>query len=135
MLLHFVAQFDKSREALRESFASYRPGNYAEIVCRVISFLADAEDEEYNAPDPKRITCIDHGHYQGTQLFVIGAQGYQPCVYWHVSVSYGSCSSCDSFLRAVEATDYDALELSSSTLDQLMLMSLHIVQGLRLMSK
>jgi hypothetical protein len=56
------------------------------------------KDHSSDFPDYNRITEVDNGDYQGTLVFVIGGQEYQPSIedHWYTSVSYGSCSGCDT---------------------------------------
>lgn len=65
-----------------------------EIVCAQVEFPYG------DKPDIDRIHRIDDGDYQGTLVFVIGADGYQPSTYWYTDVSYGSCSGCDALEAA-----------------------------------
>jgi hypothetical protein len=62
-------------------------------------------DDEYGVPDPKRITVINHGDYQGTLHFCIGAKGYQPSTLYVTSVEYGSCSGCDAIQSVNDLDD------------------------------
>lgn len=146
MIPAFVNIFDANRKALREGFALNPPEGYSDLVLRVVKMLNESIEARNTAsngalfdalPDPERITTIDHGHYQGTQVFVVACTGYQPSTYWYICVSYGSCGSCDSFQRAMdESSEYDGngnKVLSESTLDQLMLLTLHIVQAMKQM--
>lgn len=92
-----VQAFDKIRGALLTRFQSAHPDSYSQIFDWLIESLSVGEDWNNELPDPKRITVIDHGDYQGTKLFVVARQGYQPSKYWACCVRYGSCSSCDTF--------------------------------------
>ena len=53
--------------------------------------------------DPEEITVINNGDYQGTLLFLIPEETYQPCEYQYLMtyVGYGSCSYCDT-LQAIQ---------------------------------
>ena len=48
--------------------------------------------------DPEKITEIDNGDYQGTLLFLIPSNNYQPSEseYLMTYVGYGSCCGCDT---------------------------------------
>ena len=125
MIKEFVTRFDAAREQLAEGFSKKHPSEYLDIVKAVISVL---DSSDYSVPDPDRIHQIDDGDYQGTLLFVIGAQGYQPERYWFVRVDYGSCSGCDTLQRIADYSD------AAPTQDQVkdyMTLALHIVQGLK----
>ena len=83
------------------------------------------DDDSYKQPDPDRITVVDHGDYQGTLLFIIGATGYQPSKYWSVYVDYGSCSGCDSYEAA--SCCYSPEESA----DEMLLMALHMIESIK----
>lgn len=59
------------------------------------------EESTRSISDPKfdteRITEIDNGDYQGTLLYIIPEQCYQPSEYQYFMtyIEYGSCSCCD----------------------------------------
>jgi hypothetical protein len=126
----FVARFMAEKAALRESFRANFPESYSGIVDGVVRLLADA-DADGCSPDPERVTLIDHGDYQGTQLYVIGASGYQPSTYWAAAIHYGSCSGCDT----LQALRDDHGELPNETaLDGVMALALQFVQRLRVIS-
>jgi hypothetical protein len=127
----FVKRFDTGRDALREGFRKNPPESYGAIVKAVVSILADEGSYE-PAPDPERITQIDHGNYQGSLIFVIGASGHQPGDYWAVKVYYGSCSGCDT-LQKIRADDWEDDEKgpSEKALDGYMTLALHVVQGMK----
>jgi hypothetical protein len=97
MIQEFVDVVIANRDALVAEFQTEdgKPSHYGDLVKRLVTLLG--KSREYGGPDPERITVIDHGDYQGTQLYIIGCEGYQPHVYWSIFVSYGSCSGCDSF--------------------------------------
>ena len=127
MIEAFTRAWFANLNSIREKFAAKHPDNYKEVVRAVVQMLADASDEDEN-PDPDRIHEIDDGHYQGTHVYVIGAQGYQPSRYWYVKVSYGSCSGCDTLegIRKHCHGQPDAEQVGGY-----MTLALHIVQGLR----
>lgn len=136
MIKEFVERFDANRDSLRDSFRKYCKKEtygdyeseewsieYADIVREVVEVV---KGEEYGGPDPERIHEIDDGDYQGTLLYVIASDEYQPSDYWYVKVIYGSCSGCDTLLGIIEGCgDMD------EKLDDLMILALHIVQGLK----
>lgn len=120
MIQKFVEAFEKNKAAIRERFEKETPQTYFDIVKNVITHLNTGG---YSDPDPDRIEEIDHGDYQGTLIYVIGGQGYQPYQYWYVKVSYGSCSGCDTLQHI--------LDDSENVVDELMTLALHIVQELK----
>ena len=129
MIKEFVDIYQNNKDAIREALRTKHPEDYAELVKAVVT-LINKNSKGYDNPDPDRITAIDHGDYQGTLLFVIGAEGYQPNKYWYVKISYGSCSGCDT-LEGIR--EYDNNPPTEKQVDDYMTLALHIVQGLKLM--
>ncbi|CAB4131465.1 hypothetical protein UFOVP276_212 [uncultured Caudovirales phage] len=128
MIDEFVKAWYANLDRMKEVFSSH-PGSYTDIVASVVAMLHDTSEGNYT-PDPTRITKIDHGDYQGTLVYIIGAEGYQPSTFWYVTVGYGSCSGCDT-LESIRS--YDSDKPNESQVEQYMTLALHIVQGLRLM--
>ena len=96
MIPTIISRFDSKRNRLLEIFKSKHPGSYLDIVKAVVSEITTENEYGECNLDPDRITLIDHGSYQGSQLFIIAAKGYQPSDYWATEHSYGSCSGCDT---------------------------------------
>lgn len=126
MIAEFVSKFDEARPALLKRFKKAHPGSYADIVKAVVEVLHDPDG--YEMPDPKRIHQIDDGEYQGTLLFVIAADGYQPSKYWAVKIGYGSCSGCDTYENI---RTYGNDPPTDEQAKQYLTLALHVVQGLR----
>lgn len=134
MIRKYVDRFIAKEEQLKAELLEKRPESYDALVERMVRAISDPEDYEY--PDPKRITIIDHGDYQGTRLYVIGADGYQPSTYWLVCVSYGSCSGCDTFQANAESfyDDDDPAETARRREKEAQgnyTMMLHMVQSMK----
>ena len=92
MISEFVKAWDERKGEIEAKFRANHPDNYMEVVRNVIEIL----DNGYDTPDSKNIHEIDDGDYQGTLLYLIPENCYQPSDYWYVKVSYGSCSGCDT---------------------------------------
>lgn len=132
MIQKFVDRFMEAKPAIRAQFAAKAPGAYKDIVEAVVRAIhreADHTTDAYS-PDPERIHEINDGDYQGTLLFVIASDGYQPDDYWFVKVSYGSCSGCDTLEHIHSDGDYGEPP-NEAQLDQYMTLALHVVQGLK----
>lgn len=130
MIQKFVDQFMAAKTAMLAEFKANRVPSYEEIFQRVIAALNNnAAQDEYGWPSPKRITVIDDGDYQGTRVFVVGANGYQPSTYWFCLVSYGSCSGCDA-LQQVQGWDD---EVTDKEAEATWTLALHMVQSLKVM--
>lgn len=127
MIQKFVDRFMAAKPALDAELAAKHPEGYDALVQRVVEVLAEGDDYGETL-DPKRITVIDHGDYQGTRLYVIGAKGYQPSRYWSIFVDYGSCSGCDSFEATREYGDDPPTEKQARDYWTMML---HMVQSMK----
>lgn len=114
----FVKQWNEKKHLVEECFSNKAPGSYYDIVLAIANIIDEL--------DENRIVEIDHGLYQGTLVYVIGAGGYQPSDYWAVKVWYGSCSGCDT----LESISYSGESLEVKIKDY-MTLALHIVQGLK----
>lgn len=131
-----VRKWDKYSPDLRsylETAGRSEIRGYADLLESIIKQVLN-KDEEYES-DCFSIDfeTIDHGHYQGTLLFVLHRNTYQPLAseYMYTSVGYGSCSYCDTFESALGHTDYDSDVFSKETVDQLMTLALHLIQNMR----
>lgn len=128
MIQEFVDKFMAKKGELEKIFSEKPPKEYKEIVVAVVEVIGD--EDEYGAPDKNRIHVIDAGDYQGTLLFVIAANNYQPKDYWYVKVGYGSCSGCDT-LQSING--YSDEPPTEEQIKDYMTLTLHIVQGLKKM--
>jgi len=124
MIQKFVDQFIQNKIELRELFKKLvetgESIDYACLMQKVIEF-SDVDNEM----DDRHITEINDGDYQGTLLYLIPEEGYQPDRYWFVKIGYGSCSGCDALEGALSGRNI------KEKLDDLMSLALHIVQGLK----
>jgi hypothetical protein len=132
MIKDFVDRFMQNKDALRTKFEADFPHEYKDIVKAVVEIITAKEYTAHDI-DPERIHEIDDGDYQGTLVYVIGTKGYQPYNYYYVKVDYGSCSGCDT-LQAIEAEHSCAADKKQS-IDDLMTLALHIVQGIKKMGE
>lgn len=122
MIKEYVKQWDENKHLLEEWFKNNIPSSYEEIHEKLFELVLKPIDgwSEWNL-ECKRV--IDDGHYQGTILFVMCPNRYQPSFddYVFTYVNYGSCSGCDTF----ESIMCDSRE---KQLPQLMELALHMVQ-------
>lgn len=126
-----VVRFDAKREEVKDNLRKLLIDNYYRFdYIDIVKIVIEAVHDGYGTPDPERIHEIDDGEYQGTLLFVIPSDTYQPYRYWYVKVDYGSCTVCDT-LQGILAGDYgDTIDKKA---DALFTLALHIVQGLKRM--
>lgn len=133
MIKFCVEQWDKNKDVLREYLKSRTDLNscsYLDLVKAVVEHIFNRNADllcydEYNAD---KITEIDNGDYQGTLIFLIPRNTYQPdeSEYLMTYVGYGSCSVCDTLQRIQE---WDDGPLSTSQLDDFMRLCKHLVQN------
>lgn len=128
MIEKFVRIWDEHKEEVEEVYRANHPNDYFSIVENIITLL-NKYDEDYNKPSTE-IHAINDGDYQGTLLFLIPTDTYQPDEYYYVKVYYGSCSGCDT-LGAIRSYEYDKAPSEEQVKDYMML-SLHIIQCLKM---
>lgn len=109
MLKYCYEKWDKNKSILeselrKADLTSQSYKSLLELVVRCI--LNDGQEESYDMWESKRITEIDDGDYQGTLLFLIPKNTYQPSEYEYLMtyIGYGSCSCCD-YLQSIEPWD------------------------------
>jgi len=144
MIQKFVDRFMFVKPELEKKFSENHIYSYKDLVEITLSSISHMdedyeekeekdnkeEDRYYPEMDVSKIHVIDDGHYQGTQLFIIPADEYQPSTYYAVYVWYGSCSGCDTLQRINDC--FDDSNPSEQAVDDYMTLALHIVQGLKI---
>lgn len=121
-----IDQWEKNKAALKQSFEAEGPSSYDDIFKRLFEVVFT--DDKWQTD---KITTIDDGHYQGTRIFIIPKDCYQPSEtdYLVCSVGYGSCSGCDTYEAIASEQWDDEKPLTESQLSQYMSLALHMVQG------
>ncbi len=102
MLKILVRKWDENKEKLqhelstRESVKLYEYKDLVKLTFEVIYNVGEVWD--HNQLDLNHMTEIDNGDYQGTLLYLIPFDSYQPSEYEYLMtyVGYGSCSGCDT---------------------------------------
>ncbi|QJU22620.1 hypothetical protein HLY09_26190 [Enterocloster bolteae] len=105
MLKILVRKWDKNKDRLRkylEEAVNLNSCSYLDLVKMTFMYIYndDTQPIHLNVED---ITEIDNGDYQGTLLFLIPFDTYQPSEsqYLMTYIGYGSCSCCDT-LQAIQ---------------------------------
>ncbi len=121
MLKYCYKQWDKNKDRLE---AALRKTDISRVEYRDLLILTVENifnDSEYCQPrwNTKRITQIDDGDYQGTLLFLIPEDTYQPSEYEYLMtyIGYGSCSCCDT-LQSIQP--YSDEETTDEDIDEFM---------------
>lgn len=97
MIKYCLDRWERNKGFLEEALRTgtgFNSCSYDDLIKLVVNCILNSEDDRWDAEE---ITTIDNGDYQGTLLFLIPANTYQPCEYEYLMtfVGYGSCSGCD----------------------------------------
>jgi hypothetical protein len=130
MIKEFVDRFIENKKQLESKLGKKHPETYLELVENVIEVISDGEYGEYGGINPKQVKEIDFGDYQGTKVYIIPTNSYQPSNFWSVSVNYGSCSHCDT-LQSIRG--YDDELPNEEQVNEYMKLALHIVQSIKVL--
>ena len=101
MLKILKERWSKNEHKLRAAISANNSLNYCDyayLVKLAFDIIYNDAGDRYPNLDTDNITVIDDGNYQGTLLFVIPFNTYQPTEgeYLMTSIGYGSCSGCDT---------------------------------------
>ena len=136
MIEAIVKQWDENKHKLEEYFATTKQEYYSDyktIVVKLFELVITEIENEWSGTDKfdiSKMTVIDDGNYQGTTIYIIPKDTYQPSISDYVITDnyYGSCSGCDTLLAISEYSD----DLpSEEQVKEYMTIALHLVQKLR----
>lgn len=129
-------KWEKNKDKLKRAFETTNGLNeceYTDIVKMTFDIIYNSDEKYsdetfYRNLDIENITKIDNGDYQGTLLYLIPFDTYQPNEneYLMTYVGYGSCSGCDTLL-AIQA-DGEGRFLNDGQVNDFMTLALHILQ-------
>lgn len=98
-------KWEKNQNKLKEELKKIDLNccDYEKLVKLTIKNILNDSDYNFNNWDIDSITTINDGDFQGTLLFVIPRNWYQPASYDYLItyIEYGSCSGCDT-LQAIQ---------------------------------
>lgn len=141
MLKYCVEKWDKNKGKLekdiRDNLKEYNDYGYKNLVEKIVEIIFNDEEakDNYELYDVKKITEINNGDYQGTLLYLIPKDTYQPSEYDYLMtcVNYGSCSGCDT-LQSIQMWYYDDEEIENTQKEQfitdMMKLCLDLVQNI-----
>ena len=128
MIKEFCLAWEKNKGKLEEYFRNTKQGKY-NVYRNLVELLFDIviNPEVNNKFDTKNILEIDDGDYQGTEIFILHKDVYQPDIedYVYTNTYYGSCSGCDTLLSINE---YEGGLPSESQVNDYMDLCLHLLQ-------
>ena len=133
MIEKFVKAWDKNNKLLLKEFENNEPENYQDIVEKLVTIVINPylEENRFDSDFPNysldidNMTVIDNGDCQGTKIYIIPFDDYQPNIndYVFTHNHYGSCSGCDTFYGIRD--DYNTKEEKAK---EFHILALHILQ-------
>lgn len=105
MIKYCLQKWEENKDRLEQSLRTRTDLNdccYMDLVKLVVHDILNGGETEFSYNkvlwDTDKITEIDNGDYQGTLLYLIPSDTYQPSEYDYLMtyVDYGSCCGCDT---------------------------------------
>ena len=132
MIKEIIEKWEKNKHILENYFRTTRQEEYSDyqiIVKKLIELVLNI-DELHNVFDLEKLTVLDHGDYQGTQIFIVPKKTYQPDVedYLVTHTYYGSCSGCDT-LQSINL--YRDELPNEEQISEYMTLALHLIQKMK----
>lgn len=126
-----VKRWERGKENLRNWFKTHKQqeyDDYTKIVSALIKYCLNFGD--YDVKFSEDFEVSDHEDYQGTQIFILHQEEYEPnlCNYYIFDNYYGSCSGCDTLLGI---SGYDCGLPDDGQVAGYMQLCLHIVQRMK----
>jgi hypothetical protein len=127
MIPEIISQWDENKNKLEERFREDHPSSYESIIKSIFELVVSDFDIS-------KMTVIDDGGYQGTKIFIIPKDTYQPSVSDYVVTHnrYGSCSGCDTLQGTSEFSDDKPTE---EQIKEYMTLALHLIQKMKWLSE
>lgn len=126
-----IKRWENGKENLRRWFETTPQceyNNYSSIVSALIKKCLNYGDCGIRISEEFEVS--DHGDYQGTQIFLLHEDEYQPSAYNYYVFDnyYGSCSVCDTLLGI---SGYEGGLPTKEQVDEYMTLCLHMVQRMK----
>jgi hypothetical protein len=137
MITEIIQKWEENKLKLEEYFKTTKQEEYQSyetIVRKIFEICINVLDSKYDNFNLEKLHVIDDGNYQGTQLFIIPKETYQPSAedYLVTDTYYGSCSGCDT-LQGI-CNYRDEVVPNDEQLKEYMTLALHLVQKLHWLS-
>lgn len=126
MIQEYVDAYMANKDWLAKQLSQKHPEWYGDLVKLVVQTTAKCK----NPLDPEAVTEIVGGHHEGSLLYILQEKGYWSDNFYHVMISYGSCSGCDT-LEAIYNENWQAKTPDENQVKQYMTLCLHIVQKIK----
>lgn len=100
------------------------------LIIECLNYGCESSCDTFNVNELVR---IDHGHYQGTEIYLFHRNAYQPDTedYYIFDNDYGSCSGCDSLQRILASINVNEPHIADEQVNDLMVLMLHMIQRIR----
>lgn len=121
MIADFVKAWDENKNKLKDYFMTHQISQYngyKDLVFLLFDLVINPYLNEFDKYNLDRISIINDRDWQGDFIFLIPKNAYQPAPYNYIvtTVSYGSCSGCDTLLRIISKfPDEDAYPKEEET--------------------
>ena len=140
MIKDIIEKWENNKDKLENFFKENNQevyDDYTKIVKNIIHYIVNEgknKSDDFGLYDIDKIHEINDGDYQGTLIFIIPMDTYQPSLheYIYTSVYYGSCSGCDTLQSIQYGSDnYGDGKPTKEQVKDYMLLSLNIIQNMR----
>lgn len=126
-------KWEENKEYLEEYIRTHEQSMYSSYKDLISAIIINVLNRDLMNGEKEFSTDfveIDDGDYQGTLIYILHVDTYQPSVrdYYSTNVSYGSCSGCDTLLRI---SQYDNSYPTESQIKEYMVLCLHIIQEIK----
>ena len=132
MITELVKQWEENKYKLEEYFKTTKQDEYDsyETIVKKVFELCIPEANTYSGWNLDRMTVVDDGDHQGTQIFIIPKDTYQPKIedYVMTDTYYGSCSGCDTIYGI---SVYESDLPTDEQVKEYMTLALHLVQKIK----
>ena len=125
MIKKVILDWEKNKSLIEDWFKKGHPDSYKSIVSKIFEVVIT-----YKKYDVENLVEIDHGDYQGCQVYLIPEDTYEPNPddYVWTENYYGSCSGCDT-LESIRG--YDDSPTDEEQVKEYMQLTLHLIQKIK----
>ena len=133
MIQEIIKKWEENKYKLEEYFSTTKQekfASYEAIVQQIFELVINSDEDSYERFNVNKMTVIDDGNYQGTQIFIIPKDTYQPNIddYLITHTYYGSCSGCD-VIEGIR--NYSSGLPTEQQVKEYMILALHLVQKMK----
>lgn len=126
-----IQKWETNKSKLQDWLKLNHPSSYKALVEKLFELVINSQDgSDFDDYNWRGMTVIDDGSYQGTQIFIVPKNTYQPSRedYLVTDTYYGSCSGCDT-LQGI--CGYGDEPPTKTQVSEYMTLALHLVQKMK----